>query len=96
MGKLSIKINIAERIYPLKVDASEEEFVRKAAKEINEQIKTYQSQYAVKDKQDLLAMCLLQYATQSGKLDSGTLVEDKGYSEKLDQLNIFLDEVLSI
>ena len=96
MGQLSIKINIAERIYPLKVDASEEEFVRKAAKEINEQIKQYQDRYAVKDKQDLLAMCLLQYATKSAKLDTGALVEDNGYSEKLDRISQVLDQALEL
>ena len=33
---ISIKINIGDRVYPLKIQAREEEYVRKAAKLLNE------------------------------------------------------------
>ena len=32
MGEISIKINIADRVYPLKINVEEEEIVRRAAK----------------------------------------------------------------
>ena len=35
---ISIKVNIGDRIYPLKIQAKEEEYVRKAAKLLNEKI----------------------------------------------------------
>ncbi len=54
MGEISIKINIADRVYPLKVNMEEEEIIRRAAKLINDRIKEYQENYAVRDKQDLL------------------------------------------
>lgn len=63
--EISIKINIADRIYPLTIKSEEEENIRKAAKLINEQMKDFQQKYEVKDKQDLLSMCALQYATES-------------------------------
>ena len=69
MGEISIKINIADRVYPLKVNMEEEEIIRRAAKLINDRIKEYQENYAVRDKQDLLSMCVLHYATSSLKAE---------------------------
>ncbi len=62
--KLSIKVNIAERFYPLKVDKTDEEKIRKAAKEINDKIILYKKKYTDKDDQDFLAMVALQFATK--------------------------------
>ena len=69
MGEISIKINIADRVYPLKVNMEEEELIRRAAKLINDRIKEYQDNYAVRDKQDLLSMCVLHYATATLKAE---------------------------
>ena len=41
MGEISIKINIADRVYPLRVESAEEEVIRHAAKLINEKVKEY-------------------------------------------------------
>ena len=40
-NEISIKVTIGDRQYPLKIDAAEEESVRKAAKLINEKSKFY-------------------------------------------------------
>ncbi len=64
MSSLQIKIVIAGRTYPLTVAAEEEENIRKAARNIEDSIALFQENYAVKDKQDLLAMTALQLATQ--------------------------------
>lgn len=64
MGEISIKISLANRVYPLKVQFEEEENVRNAVKLINEKIKDYEDSFAVRDKQDLLAMCAIQLATE--------------------------------
>lgn len=89
MGEISIKINIADRVYPLKVNMDEEEVIRRAAKLINDRIKDYQENYEVRDKQDLLAMSVLHYATaaltaEKKQVDGDTQVADKVY--QLDQL----------
>jgi len=65
MSQLSIKVNIAGRTYPLTIDRSEEEVIRKAADNINRSIKDLGENYAVKDVQDLLAMTALQLSTQT-------------------------------
>ncbi len=67
MSEMSIKVTIAGRIYPITVKADEEEKVRDAARRVDENLKLLQSSYAVKDKQDLLAMTALQMATKSAE-----------------------------
>ncbi|MGB8492691.1 MAG: cell division protein ZapA [Bacteroidales bacterium] len=59
--KLSIRVNVADRYYPLKVERENEEKIRKAARMINEKILQYKQRYADKDVQDFLAMASLQY-----------------------------------
>ncbi|MDG3583445.1 MULTISPECIES: cell division protein ZapA [Galbibacter] len=72
-GKLKIKISIADRVYPLTVAPEQEEGLRKAAKSIDALIKQFEQNYAVRDKQDVLAMCALQFASK---------VEQKGIDKE--------------
>jgi len=62
--KLKIKLSIADRVYPLTVEMSQEEGLRSASKKIDTMIKQFEENYAVRDKQDVLAMCALQFASQ--------------------------------
>jgi len=91
MGEISIKINIADRVYPLKVNMDEEEIIRRAAKLINDRIKEYQDNYAVRDKQDLLSMCVLHYATATLKAEKKMVDEDTGVADKVYQLDQLLE-----
>jgi cell division protein ZapA len=59
--KLSIRVNVADRYYPLKVEREDEEKIRKAARLINEKVLQYKQRYTDKDVQDFLAMASLQY-----------------------------------
>ena len=59
--KLSIRVNVADRYYPLKVERENEEKIRKAARMINEKVLQYKQRYSDKDVQDFLAMAALQY-----------------------------------
>ncbi len=62
--QLKIKLSIANRVYPLTIAPSQEEGLRKAAKEIEKMISQFEQNYSVRDKQDVLAMCALQFASQ--------------------------------
>ncbi|NJX15624.1 cell division protein ZapA [Tamlana crocina] len=62
--KLKIKLSIANRVYPLTIEAHQEEGLRRAAKNIEVMIKQFEQSYSVRDKQDVLAMCALQFASQ--------------------------------
>jgi len=90
---LSIKVTIAGRTYPLTIQRSEEEKIRKAAAKVNESINKFQENYAVKDKQDLLAMAALQYSTEA--TSAGAEVELDAYTMRLqaieNQLSEFID-----
>ncbi len=61
--ELPITINIAGRPYKLTVNRNEEETIRKAAKHIEGQINHYAKNFRYSDKQDLLAMVVLHFAT---------------------------------
>ena len=95
MGEISIKINIADRVYPLKVNMEEEEIIRRAAKLINDRIKEYQENYAVRDKQDLLSMCVLHYATSALKAEKKVTVEDSDVAERVYELDHLLNDFFS-
>ena len=62
--KLKIKVSIADRIYPMTVYPEQEEGLRLAAHKINNVIKHFEDNYAVRDKQDVLAMSALQFASK--------------------------------
>jgi len=92
MGEISIKINIADRVYPLRVTTEEEEVIRYAAKLINEKIKELQDNYSVRDKQDLLSMCVLQYATGMIKAERNAQNNDVGLEQSVHELDNLLSE----
>jgi cell division protein ZapA (FtsZ GTPase activity inhibitor) len=94
MGELSIKIKIANRVYPLTVNAKEEEGVRKAAEEINKSIAEYERLYAVKDYQDLLAMVALKTASSNLSLKQQDVEGDSQIEESLIQLEQLFDNYL--
>lgn len=64
MEKISLKVIIAGRTYPLTINKDEENSILNAAEKINSNITKLQGNYAVKDMQDLLAMTALQLALQ--------------------------------
>ena len=93
--KLKIKLSIADRVYPLTIDPKQEEGLRKAAKNIDFLAKKFEQNYAVRDKQDVLAMCALQFASrieQSGIEESEHMQE---VAERLEQLEGLLSKSLS-
>lgn len=91
--KLSIKVNVAERFYPLKVDYRDEEKIRKAARMINEKLLQYKQRYTDKDLQDFLAMAALQFVIKLLECESTTSVSP--VIDKLRDMDTQLGEYLS-
>ncbi|MCO4821993.1 MAG: cell division protein ZapA [Flavobacteriaceae bacterium] len=93
--KLKIKLSIANRVYPLTIEPSQEEGLRKAALKIDAMIKQFEQSYSVRDKQDVLAMCALQFASQNEQtaIDKDNLNED--VEERLKAMNQLLKAHLS-
>ena len=90
--KLSIRINIADRYYPLKIDRNDEEKIRKAARTINEKVLQYKQKYADKDTQDFLAMAALQFMIKV--IDGEGIKGDSEIQRKIRDLNEELGAVL--
>ena len=85
MNKLKVNVVIAGRTYPLSVDnVQEEEGMRKAAKNINDLIMKFEQNYAVADKQDVLAMSALQFAS---KVEISSLKTTEDNSKVLEKIN---------
>jgi cell division protein ZapA len=76
--KLKIKVSIADRVYPMTVFPEQEEGLRLAAQKINKIIRHYEENYAVRDKQDVLAMSALQFAS---KVEQLQIDEDESQNE---------------
>ncbi len=91
MNKLSIKIKIADREYPMKVEPEEEERIRKAGKIVNEKIKLFRSQFGIDDKQDLLAMVAFDALVERLKTEGGSN-DDSLLQEKLAGLNNLISQ----
>ncbi|MGC6422359.1 MAG: cell division protein ZapA [Flavobacteriaceae bacterium] len=68
---IKIKLTLADRVYPLTITPDQEATLRTSAKKIEAMIKQLEKNYAVRDKQDVLAMCALQYAAKVEKQGVG-------------------------
>jgi len=88
--KLKIKLSIADRVYPLTIDPTQEEGLRKAAKNIAQLTRKFEQSYAVRDKQDVLAMCALQFAS---KFEQKGIEETEGTKEAEERLKALDDLV---
>ena len=89
---LKIKVTIAGRSYPMKVKSvNEEEGMRKAANHINDLVTKFEKNYEVGDKQDVLAMCALQFASL---IEISAINKDQDITEatkNLNKLSVLID-----
>jgi cell division protein ZapA (FtsZ GTPase activity inhibitor) len=64
MSEVSIKVEIAGSVYPLKVNVEDEKNIKEAVDLINKKIAEFEKNYAIKDKKDVLGMVMLQLVSQ--------------------------------
>lgn len=93
MESLKIKVNVANRTYPLTINRKDEEQVRKAVKVIEERLKVYEKSFAARDTQDLLSMCLLEMAVKIST-DEHKVKVDVSVEQQLQTLESLLDKSL--
>lgn len=84
--KFTIKLNIANKIYPITVSRDTEEIYRNAAKLIQQKLDRYTSSFFAEDKQDYYSMVMLDLAV--------SLVSEHVVDEKLQSLVDRFDNVL--
>lgn len=90
---IPVNIVIADRSYRLRIEAADEEMVRKTANLINDKITEFRNNLAGKDMQDYVAMVLLWFATEQNQ--SGIeLVKWQEAADKLGNLSRQLDKAL--
>lgn len=90
-NSIKIKVSIADRVYPLTIESNQEEAIITASRKIDTMINQFEESYAVRDKQDVLAMCALQFASKSEQ--NQTSHEDEAI-ERITKMNIFLEKYL--
>ena len=91
---LKIKINIANRIYPMTINRDAEENIRKSVKKIEERLKFYEKNYAIKDRQDLLAMCLIEIAAKLESVNDSATQDNNDVELKLLSIESALSEII--
>jgi cell division protein ZapA (FtsZ GTPase activity inhibitor) len=91
--QLSIKVQIAERFYPLKIKRQDEEKIRRAASLINDKVLQYKQRYSDKDTQDFVAMAALQFVINL--LDCQQQQNVVSLEKELEVLRSELDELLN-
>ena len=89
---LSIKVQIAERFYPLKIKRQDEENIRQAARLINDKVLQYKQRYTDKDTQDFMAMAALQFVINL--IDCEQQQNVVSLEEELGSLSSELDDLL--
>jgi len=92
---LKIKVTIGDRVYPLTIrEEGEEEGIRLAVNKINELLKKFEQNYEVRDKQDVLAMCALQFASEHEVKNVYNVQDTKKIENKLKDMDQILDSYL--
>lgn len=89
----AVKVLIADREYPLKLNEKELEGVRAAEQEIQQKLKSLKANYQVKEKQDLLAMCLLQMVVEKNQKTLGN-PDEIDFESKIKDLESFVSDYL--
>ena len=74
------------------VPQEQEEVIRSSIKKIDQMIKQLEESYAVRDKQDVLAMCSLQYATKLIQRNNLNNIKDHENLKKLSNINELIKE----
>jgi cell division protein ZapA len=90
-----IKLTIANIVYPLNVPLEQEEGLRTASKKIELMLKHFEDNYAVKDKQDVLAMCALQLATQTEEENLSEAKINEEVNSRLEKINQSIKDAIS-
>ncbi len=92
--KLPIRLKIADREYPMQVDANEEAMLRSVGREINMALKHYREEFEVDNYQDMLAMFAIDCMMKKKNIElSKTELEDI-VLQKINSIEEILNSVL--
>lgn len=88
--KLAITVQVCGRKYTLNIERSQEEYIRKAAKMVEDKVSAYKKHFADKDDQDFLCMTAIAFTfemLQSRESKGDTALADSVIAtiDKIDQ-----------
>lgn len=86
---IPVNIIIGDRTYRLKIDAADEEKLRKTARLINDKIVEFKTTFAGKDMQDFIAMVLIWFALEQNRYGTEKILI-KEAEERLTELDAML------
>lgn len=95
MAMLSIKIKISDKDYVMKVDESDEENVRLAAKMLNEKLRLFKEQYGIEDKIDLLAMVAFDTSVNYLRQQQEVSSSDRQLTDRLSNMSNLISKSLA-
>ena len=76
------------------INRDAEENIRKSVKKIEERLKFYEKNYAIKDRQDLLAMCLIEIASKLESVNDSDTKDNNDIEIKLSSIESALSEII--
>lgn len=91
--KISIRLTMGGMYFPVSIKRSEEEIVRKAAKEVDMLFNEYKGRYPNQNQETLLFMVAYQYSLRS--LQEAQRNNTAPYTEKIQQLKAELEQYLA-
>jgi len=95
MSTQRIEIKIASRIYPININPEEEELVLNCAQEIAGILRQFEEKYSVTDKQDALAMVVIQLAIREAKLKKQMKDNEEITTERIAKLLELIDQSIA-
>ena len=76
------------------INRDAEENIRKSVQKIEERLKFYEKNYAIKDRQDLLAMCLIEIAAKLESVNDSATKDNNDVEIKLSSIESALSEII--
>ena len=96
MEELSIRIKIGDREIPMRVEASEEELVRTAGRQVNERMKTFRDQFGIADTELILSMVSFDCMVDKRRTEALKELEVEKIESKLKNLELLIAEALKV
>ena len=75
------------------INRDAEENIRRSVKKIEDRIKFYEKNYAIQDRQDLLAMCLIEVAAKLESLSDNASKDTEDIESKLANIESALSKI---
>ena len=94
MADVNIKVEVAGSIFPIKVDAEDEQNIKEAVDLINKKIAEFEKNYAIRDKKEVLGMVMLHLVSQLYKQASSAERELSSLKQLFADVEVMLQEHL--